>query len=188
MARFEDARSCQVFDSVVAYIRCHKPRLVVLENVTGLLTVNHGKDFQKTVLGQLNDAGSYNVDWEVLNTREHGVPQNRPRVYIVCIRKDVDQGNFTWPKPLDATRMPGLDRFLDSRKEPGKLKPEDFKPEGGHALRTFEEKMSKLRREEKQPFREPYVFDVARTPRYSSVMHNRCPCLLRTSSTLGITL
>ena len=41
------------------------------------------------------------------------MPQNQPRLYIVCIREDVDQGTFAWPEPLGVP--PEIDRFLDDR-------------------------------------------------------------------------
>ena len=60
-----------------------------------LKTVNGGRDFRE-VLAELEKAGSYKIHWKVLNTSDHGVPQNRPRLYIVCIREDVGKGTFAW--------------------------------------------------------------------------------------------
>jgi DNA (cytosine-5)-methyltransferase 1 len=54
---------------------------LVLENVKGLLSHDSGKTFQ-TILGVLSDLG-YRVEWQVLNSKDFGVPQNRERVYIV---------------------------------------------------------------------------------------------------------
>lgn len=59
----------------------NKPEWVILENVKNLLSVNDGWDFAK-VLFALGKAG-YNVGWQVFNSKDHGVPQNRERVYIV---------------------------------------------------------------------------------------------------------
>lgn len=60
---------------------CDKPRWVVLENVKNLLSINRGKDFT-TVLCTLAESG-YNVEYQVLNSKNFGVPQNRERVFIV---------------------------------------------------------------------------------------------------------
>lgn len=56
------------------------PRVVLMENVTGLLSSHSGKDFL-TVVSSLTDLG-YGVAWRVFNTRYFGAPQSRPRVYI----------------------------------------------------------------------------------------------------------
>lgn len=59
----------------------NKPEWIILENVKNLLSVNGGWDFAK-VLFALGKVG-YNVGWQVFNSKDHGVPQNRERVYIV---------------------------------------------------------------------------------------------------------
>jgi len=54
---------------------------LVLENVKGLLSHDSGKTFQ-TILKVLTDLG-YSVEWQVLNAKDFGVPQNRERIFIV---------------------------------------------------------------------------------------------------------
>jgi DNA (cytosine-5)-methyltransferase 1 len=79
-AGFNDTRGTLFFD--IARILAEKrPRHLVLENVKGLLSHDYGKTFQ-TILGVLSDLG-YRVEWQVLNSKNFGVPQNRERVYIV---------------------------------------------------------------------------------------------------------
>ena len=76
----DDTRGTLFFD--IARICSEKrPRCLVLENVKGLLSHDQGKTFQ-TILGVLADLG-YDVEWQVLNSKNFGVPQNRERVYIV---------------------------------------------------------------------------------------------------------
>lgn len=58
-----------------------KPEWVVLENVKGLLSSNAGWDFFE-YLCELAEAG-YDVQWQVFNSKDYGVPQNRERVYTV---------------------------------------------------------------------------------------------------------
>jgi len=60
---------------------CDKPKWLVLENVKNLLSINRGRDFA-TVLHSLAQSG-YDVEYQVLNSKYHGVPQNRERVFIV---------------------------------------------------------------------------------------------------------
>ena len=77
---FNDTRGTLFFD--IARVLKHKrPRHLVLENVKGLLSHDRGKTFQ-TILGVLSDLG-YDVEWQVLNAKDFGVPQNRERVFIV---------------------------------------------------------------------------------------------------------
>jgi len=77
---FNDTRGTLFFD--IARILKHKrPRYLLLENVKGLLSHDEGKTFQ-TILGVLTDLG-YNVEWQVLNSKNFGVPQNRERVFII---------------------------------------------------------------------------------------------------------
>lgn len=77
---FNDTRGTLFFD--IARILAEKrPRHLVLENVKGLLSHDSGKTFQ-TILGVLSDLG-YRVEWQVLNSKDFGVPQNRERIYFV---------------------------------------------------------------------------------------------------------
>ena len=77
---FNETRGTLFFD--IARICSEKrPRHLVLENVKGLLSHDKGKTFQ-TILRVLSDLG-YGVEWQVLNSKDFGVPQNRERVFIV---------------------------------------------------------------------------------------------------------
>ena len=64
-----------------------RPRVVLLENVAGLLSSHRGRDFG-VVIGTLAEFG-YSVGWRVLNSKNFGVPQSRQRVYIVGCHRDV---------------------------------------------------------------------------------------------------
>ena len=77
---FSDTRGTLFFD--IARICAEKrPRYLVLENVKGLLSHDGGQTFQR-ILRVLADLG-YRVEWQVLNSKNFGVPQNRERVFIV---------------------------------------------------------------------------------------------------------
>ena len=91
------------------FIQKNKPRYFIFENVKGLLSDDGGRTFQewtmmlggKSVNGATNffpheDAVPYHIYHQVLNSKEHGVPQNRERVFIVGIRDEVDN-NFVFP-------------------------------------------------------------------------------------------
>ena len=77
---FSDTRGTLFFD-IARIIKHKRPRHLVLENVKGLLSHDFGKTFQ-TILGVLADLG-YFVEWQVLNSKDFGVPQNRERVFII---------------------------------------------------------------------------------------------------------
>jgi DNA (cytosine-5)-methyltransferase 1 len=77
---FEDTRGTLFFD--IARIIMYKlPRLILLENVKGLLSHDSGQTF-RTIISTLTDLG-YDLQWQVLNSKNFGVPQNRERVFIV---------------------------------------------------------------------------------------------------------
>ena len=63
-----------------------RPELLVVENVSGLLSSHKGRDFG-VVLGTLAELG-YHLGWRVLDSQHFGVPQSRKRVYIVGSHRD----------------------------------------------------------------------------------------------------
>jgi len=77
---FEDTRGTMFFE-IARVIRDKRPRYFLLENVKGLLSHDQGKTFQ-TILGVLSDLG-YEYQWQVLNSKNFGVPQNRERIFII---------------------------------------------------------------------------------------------------------
>ena len=76
---FDDARGTLFFE-IARVLQDKKPRYFLLENVKGLLSHDKGKTFQ-TILEVLDELG-YNVSWEIYNSKDYGVPQNRERIYI----------------------------------------------------------------------------------------------------------
>lgn len=77
---FDDTRGTMFFE-VARILKDKRPRYFILENVKGLLNHDGGKTFQ-TILKILSDLG-YQTQWQLLNSKFFGVPQNRERVYIV---------------------------------------------------------------------------------------------------------
>ncbi len=78
-----------LFHDIIRIAEVKKPRWMMLENVKGLTFKNHKKTFDK-ILSEL-DRIEYEVYWKVLNSKEHGTPQSRERVFFVCFRKDIDK-------------------------------------------------------------------------------------------------
>ena len=77
---FEDTRGTLFFD-LARILRAKQPRLFVFENVKGLLSHDNGNTF-RTIISTIDDLG-YDCQWQVLNSKNHGVPQNRERIFIV---------------------------------------------------------------------------------------------------------
>lgn len=77
---FEDTRGTLFFD-LARILREKQPRYFVFENVKGLLSHDSGNTF-RTIIATIDELG-YDCQWQVLNSKNFGVPQNRERVYIV---------------------------------------------------------------------------------------------------------
>lgn len=77
---FKDTRGTLFFD-IARILEEKKPRYLLLENVKGLLSHDGGRTF-KTIVRILSNIG-YRVEWQVLNSKNFGVPQNRERVFII---------------------------------------------------------------------------------------------------------
>src|SRR5690606_37404718 len=77
---FEDTRGTMFFE-IARIAKQIEPRFLLLENVKGLLSHDKGRTFA-IILSTLDELG-YDVEWQVLNSKDFGVPQNRERVFIV---------------------------------------------------------------------------------------------------------
>jgi len=77
---FNDTRGTMFFE-LARILRAKQPRLFVFENVKGLLSHDGGRTFA-TIIQTLDELG-YDCQWQVLNSKNHGVPQNRERVFII---------------------------------------------------------------------------------------------------------
>jgi len=81
-------------------IRGVRPDWGIYENVKNIV----GKKFRSTTFKlfeeELHEYG-YNTYWKVLNAKHYGIPQNRERVYLILIKKELDNGKFQFPEPLN---------------------------------------------------------------------------------------
>jgi DNA (cytosine-5)-methyltransferase 1 len=77
---FQDVRGT-LFHEIIRIASAKRPKLLLLENVKGLLSNDNGKTFG-TILEELGRIG-YWCEWQTLNSKHFGVPQNRNRVFIV---------------------------------------------------------------------------------------------------------
>ena len=77
---FEDTRGTLFFE-IARFASILRPKYLFLENVKGLLNHENGITFE-TIISTLDELG-YNMEWQILNSKDFGVPQNRERVFVV---------------------------------------------------------------------------------------------------------
>lgn len=131
----EDARGT-LFYHYATFLEKLQPRMFLFENVRGLLTHDHGKTYQ--VMTAIFEQAGYQIQKQVLNAWDYGVPQKRERLITIGIRKDLaDKVHFEFPTPHDY--KPVLrDVLLDCPKSEGTLYSEyktkifELVPPGGY--------------------------------------------------------
>lgn len=90
-----------LFFEALRIIDDYRPKFAIAENVKALTSKKFSEEF-RIVLESLEEVG-YNNYYAVLNAKDFGIPQNRERVFIISIRKDIDKG-FTFPQPVPLAR------------------------------------------------------------------------------------
>jgi len=101
---FADTRGTLFFD-VARIVKKRKPRVLLLENVKGLMNHDRGKTL-RTILSVLRDDLGYFVpDPQIINARDFGVPQNRERIFIVGFHPDCAVSEFHYPKPSGTRKV-----------------------------------------------------------------------------------
>ena len=96
---FNDTRGTIFFD-FARIMKAKKPKFAIFENVKGLLNHDGGKTYE-TMLRTLDELG-YNAQWGILNTKFHGLPQNRERVYIVANLRERSSAKILFERGNDS--------------------------------------------------------------------------------------
>lgn len=91
---FQDTRGTLFFE-VERIIRDKKPKAFFLENVRGLINHDKGRTFS-TIKEKLRELG-YQLYYQVFNSKNYGVPQNRERIFIIGFK---EKSNFKFPEPI----------------------------------------------------------------------------------------
>jgi DNA (cytosine-5)-methyltransferase 1 len=175
---FKDKRG-MVFYGCADYIDSKRPRAFILENVKQLINHERGNTF-KRVMQSLESIGNgaYNLHWKLLNTLEHGVPQSRPRVYIIGIRKDCQRSEFAFPAPLPAV---SIDNFLDPVGRTPTM--QDIPVKSSRTAYTNVTRILKLLHEiGAQPLKKTFVLDCDASPEFCGVMRDRVMCMTKSRS------
>lgn len=94
--KIDDSRNV-LYKHYVRIVKAKQPKIFVGENVKGLLTMADGRIFE-AIKEEFSECG-YNVFSQLLNASDFGVPQDRERVIIVGIRKDLNIEDFSIPIP-----------------------------------------------------------------------------------------
>lgn len=86
--------SNHLYQDMAVFIDQMKPNAFIFENVEGLLSSKwdkHGKkgEIFENVLQEFRDLKNYTIRWQLLYSKDYGVPQNRPRVIIIGIKKNI---------------------------------------------------------------------------------------------------
>ncbi len=139
----------------------HRPRICVLENVRGLLFKSNRPFLQgiRAVFKGLQ----YSFHARLLNTMEHGVPQSRPRLYMVAIRGEVRK--FRWPEPLDKAMLRSrLHHFIDK----------DVHGEEVLDISSYESKLGRA-----EVWNKGYILDVGASKKFQHPLKGVSPCLTR---------
>lgn len=75
------------------------PKYIMFENVKNLASKKFAEHFNSLI--EVLDELGFNSYWSVINGKDCGVPQNRERVFVISIRKDIDTGKYAFPTPFD---------------------------------------------------------------------------------------
>lgn len=116
---FEDTTRGTLFFDICRILKYHKPIMLFLENVKGLVSHKEGSTL-KTIEDNLKKLGYY-PHWKVLSSLDFGLPQKRERWYCVAFREDIP---FEFPKPLGGN--PILRDIIDLSDDNTKLRLSDF--------------------------------------------------------------
>ena len=139
---FDDTRGTLFFE-IARILKEKQPRLCLLENVKGLLSHDNGRTF-KIILATLVELG-YDVEWQVLNSKNHGVPQNRERVFIVG-----DLRGEPRPEVFPITGTDGENGKVEVRPETKQqVSPTIGTPSGGHHIPSVRYPLKFMKRNQK---------------------------------------
>jgi len=107
---FGDPTRGTMFFEIMQVVRFHEPAVVLLENVKGLTHHDGGRTMsviERMLDSPADESPGYWIRAKVLNALDFGLPQNRERIYIVALRKDLFRSSdFDFPEPpRDETRV-----------------------------------------------------------------------------------
>lgn len=93
----EDLRGILIFE-FIRIIKESKPKVFIFENVKGLINHDKGKTWE--IIKKEFDKLGYHLTFSILNSKDYGVPQSRPRLFLVGFRSRTYFLKFEFPKPF----------------------------------------------------------------------------------------
>ncbi|KKM27103.1 hypothetical protein LCGC14_1578110 [marine sediment metagenome] len=115
---FQDTRGTLFFE-IARILETKRPKIILLENVKGLLNHEKGKTFS-VIIQTLSELG-YDVQWMVLNSKFFGVPQNRERVFIIGNLRGESQPEILPFRCYGQETIPELQVIKDSEYDTDRL-------------------------------------------------------------------
>lgn len=114
---FNDTRGT-LFYEYARIIKETQPKAFIFENVRGMLNHDKGKTWE-TVQNTFKELNYkiYIKSNPILNAKDYGIPQNRPRIFVIGIRNDLNTSNFVFPDEIELTTTVKdyLDKEVDSK-------------------------------------------------------------------------
>lgn len=95
----------QLFMTAINVVKELRPRVVVFENVRGLLSFKNGEKLLITEICEELDAAGYDVVFSLIDASRHHVPQKRQRLFIVGTERSSETGTFSFPTPIDRSDL-----------------------------------------------------------------------------------
>lgn len=104
-----------LFYDIIRVAEEKQPKYILLENVKGLLSETHETTFKK-ILSELKRIG-YHVRWQVFNSKDYGIPQNRERIFFICFKDTCEAWTYIVPKkdPLQLLLKDILEDVVDEK-------------------------------------------------------------------------
>merc|ERR1711972_355450 len=162
----------QIFFYVLDYIRTKKPKVFILENVSGLV-LREGGAYHKDIMTELHNLRIYNIQDKILDTKDHGVPHARRRWYCIGILKSIDDGSFSFPEKVPCA---SIEFFLDKRD--AQLVSTGMPPVSQKIASTnVKSALRTLKREGSDPTQEAFIVDCDSSPNRSKYAHGVSPCI-----------
>ncbi|WP_433779821.1 DNA cytosine methyltransferase [Flavobacterium anhuiense] len=109
---FEDTRGT-LFYEFARVIKESQPKVFIFENVKGL--VNHDKGNTFKVIKETFKELGYKIDYQLLNSKDYGIPQHRERIFVVGFRDTETQFHFPEAIPLEYKMQDFLEDYTDSK-------------------------------------------------------------------------
>ena len=176
----DDRRSLS--DYSLEYLRVHRPRATLMENVKGMLSFKHRTHF-KQIVRQLR-AMNYIVSIKVLNSLDiGGVRHSRSRIYVAGIQKASMRCKMQWPKAIPPRTEYGLHRFRKGHDHRGRL-PSKSKPRERKLVKNAFKKCLAM-----SPPVDPRVktvfIDVGASTKFFHMRIGSMPCLTHSRGSTG---